>query len=440
MKRHAWQSNLIGAAVGSICILASAASADDASNAELQRQVSELKAQVAALQASSGDNWLTDQRADEVRSLVQDVLADADTRSSLLQSGVTAGWDGKPFIASPDGNFKLAIGATLQVRYVYNMQDDGPDDDNRAGFENRRTRVRFGGHVYDPSWKYYIQGDFGTSGTFEMLDAYIEKDLGDGWSFRVGKFILPFSRELLTSHTKPLLVERSITGNYFATGRAHGAMVGYKSDMFRAWGAFSNGLGSNSGTTAPALSYDTEYAFTGRVEVLIAGDWNQFGDWTSWQGEEYAVMIGGGAHYECDEYGTAALETKTFRWTVDVGVEGGGWNVGGAVYGNHTDTDGATDVDQYGFFLQGGFFFTEDLEVVARYEWADDDSSADELSIITAGCNYYIRKHNLKWSTDIGFGLNEVTSTFSSAGGGWRTDSAGQDGQIVFRSQLQLYF
>ena len=99
-------------------------------------------------------------------------------------------------------------------------------------------------------------------------------------------------------------------------------MVGYESEMFRAWGAFSDGLGPLGGRTTPALTYDTEYAFTGRVEALLAGDWKQFGDWTSFPNQEYAIMVGGGAHYEVDEYGTAALETETFRWTADVGVEG----------------------------------------------------------------------------------------------------------------------
>ena len=52
-----------------------------------------------------GDNWMTEERAEEVRSLVRDVLADADTRASLLQSGMTAGYDDGFMIGSTDGNF-----------------------------------------------------------------------------------------------------------------------------------------------------------------------------------------------------------------------------------------------------------------------------------------------------------------------------------------------
>ena len=54
--------------------------------------------------------------------------------------------------------------------------------------------------------------------------------------------------------------------------------------------------------------------------------------------------------------------------------------------------------------------------------------------------NRYWKKHNLKWTTDIGFGLNEVDGTFDKTGVGWREDAPGDDGQIVLRSQFQLKF
>ena len=53
--------------------------------------MAELKDTVAELKAASDDDWLTERRAQEIRGLVEDVLADADTRASLLQDGMTAG-------------------------------------------------------------------------------------------------------------------------------------------------------------------------------------------------------------------------------------------------------------------------------------------------------------------------------------------------------------
>ena len=64
---------------------------------------------------------------------------------------MTAGWDKGFYLASADGNFKLKIGGYLQYRYVFNNQDSSPEDDNRGGFENTRTRLKFAGHVGDPT-------------------------------------------------------------------------------------------------------------------------------------------------------------------------------------------------------------------------------------------------------------------------------------------------
>ena len=70
-------------------------------------QIAELKRELAELKQAEGQDWLTEQRAGEIRGIVQDVLADADTRTSFQSSGAMAGWNKGFFLASPDGNFKL---------------------------------------------------------------------------------------------------------------------------------------------------------------------------------------------------------------------------------------------------------------------------------------------------------------------------------------------
>ena len=67
-------------------------------NARMQSEIDELR-------AAGGERWLTEQRADEIRGLVVDVLADADVRASMLQDGLSAGWSEHFYLASPDGRF-----------------------------------------------------------------------------------------------------------------------------------------------------------------------------------------------------------------------------------------------------------------------------------------------------------------------------------------------
>ncbi|MHC4828658.1 MAG: hypothetical protein ACYTEY_19075, partial [Planctomycetota bacterium] len=149
------------AAAGLTASVAQGAVAEDARNAELiealRAEVAELRSTVAEMRAEQSDDWLTEQRADEIRGLVHDVLADADTRASLMQDGLTAGWDGNFFLQSADGNWRLRLRGQVQVRYVWNVQDDALDgDDNEYGFEVRRAKIKFDGNIIDPTWQYVI--------------------------------------------------------------------------------------------------------------------------------------------------------------------------------------------------------------------------------------------------------------------------------------------
>ncbi|MSR34313.1 MAG: hypothetical protein EXS12_05890, partial [Phycisphaerales bacterium] len=87
-------------------------------------QIAELKKELNELKSQNGDKWLTEERASQIRGVVQDVMADADTRSSLQATAATSGYNNGFFIASPDGNFKLQINGQVQVRTSYAWQSN----------------------------------------------------------------------------------------------------------------------------------------------------------------------------------------------------------------------------------------------------------------------------------------------------------------------------
>lgn len=72
--------------------------------------------------------------------------------------------------------------------------------------------------------------------------------------------------------------------------------------------------------------------------------------------------------------------------------------------------------------------------------------SEQSLSILTVGATKYFAGHNVKWTTDIGIGLEALTvGTFPNGVAvapvtGWREDLTTEDGQIVIRSQMQILF
>lgn len=191
----------VGLLAGSTLGLTAAAFASSAEvSSDTLTQLAELRKEVAQLKASQGEQWLTEERAKEIRSIVQDVLADADTRASLQSSGATAGYDNGFFIASPDGNFKLVVNGELQIRWAmsrlsgrsmgqldpgtYQPPQFGAQATFPGGLENKgyqgfygqgnnngiertaygfgvpRAKLEFSGHVVDPSWQYRIVGAF----------------------------------------------------------------------------------------------------------------------------------------------------------------------------------------------------------------------------------------------------------------------------------------
>ncbi len=516
--------------------------------ADMKRQIAELQAQVgdsaalrkevAELKTQNGDKWLTEQRAAEIRGVVQDVLSDADSRSSLQAAAATSGYNNGFYISSPDGNFKLQINGQLQNRWAYNWlstrdmtnstvpnTSGGTSSFANAGiskaaygFEVRRAKLEFSGHVSDPSWQYAItmayqqffsggngypiglsynsgggvnQGD-NFAGGIGLENAYVKKDLGNGFSVQVGQFKSPFLREWLVSSKYQLAVERSLVNTLFSTGWTQGIQANWNNDNLRVMASYNDGannanLGSISGSSQANGGSIFEgqnggagfasWAFTGRVDWMAFGNWAQFDQLTSMRGQAAGLMVGGGINWQRGGQNyigsTAANATPVassgnadgefFTWTVDATWQLGGANIYGAWVMNtsYGQPNGQSNISSYGLVVQGGYFITDAIELFARWEWMETasagatNSSGDDVTtnsasdafvnnIGTLGANWYISK-NVKFTTDFGVSWNPVTfqqGLFGQtiAGADYRNEGANGGGQLVFRSQLQLLF
>lgn len=411
-----------------------ALASDDRSVDELRQRVAELEAQVAEM-GSKDAGWMTEQRADEIRSLVRDVIADADTRASLLNASGLSYNDGFVF-RSQDGDMEVAMSGQLQVRWVGNVQDDSADDSTRYGVENRRTKINWSGNVYE--WGFEVTGAFDRSGgSFGLEDAIIEREVADGVTLAFGQYKPPFMREELVSSKRQLAVDRSLVNEAFNQDRSQGVMLSVDaSDNVRFAASIDDGFGNDS---TAALAEDTEFSISGRGEIMLDGGWRQFRDFTSAPGSDPGVMLGVAGHYQKDEYGTASgPEIEQFAFTADASIELDGANIFGAVVWQSLDDDAAVDFDQWGFVIQGGLYVTDDTELFGRFEWGDDDFSEDDLTVVTIGVNKYYHSHSVKLSGDVGYAFENVSSFWDSSGVGWREDPADEDGQLVLRAQLQL--
>ena len=410
--------------------------AQDQRLAQQDRLIAEQRAQLARLLAASEDTWLTERRAEEVKALVRDVLADAETRASFAEGGMTAGHNGSFFLASEDGSFLLKIAGMLQARYNFSHREGSTNDGDRGGFEMARTRFGFIGHVIDPTWKFVLWTGHHYNGDSLLLDAYITKDLGGGWSVTAGQFKNPFWREWLVSETRQQFVERSQLAGAFAGSYTQGVKIGYAGERCRGEFAFTDGITTMNKSWN---TEDTEYALAARGELLLTGSWKQHAEFESWQNEEPSAVFGMAVHHQMNEYGTTTDEHEITRATADLSIEFGGANLFAAVIAGR-DQNGST-FDQLGALVQGGVFVTEKLELIARYEWGDSDSGGDDkLSVLTVGGNYFFARHALRLTMDVGYSFEPIGAFWTNNFAGYQTDAAGESGQIVIRSQFQLLF
>ncbi len=458
-------------------------------NATLAEKVGALEERVVDSQNAS---WLTEARAQEIRGIVTDVLADASARTNSLE-GATAGFDMNRgfFLASADGNFSLVVKGEMQIRWALDDRDipnapaaqgsvAGGVEPANWGFEARRTRLDFSGNLVDPSWRYDIKIAMVNGGSTAILDdAWVDKSFAGGWSMRLGQFKSSFLRELVDAVLGTLAAERSLVHGFFTTGRVQGVRLTWEDQHFRVDGLYTSGIlaaGSepysivggvpSALNAAPALGLPgsqnrgfgrslTDYAFMARAEWKPMGEWKQFRDQNSFRGEQVGTLFGVAGYIEqvLPVAGTNGA-TPDVMWsgTADAKLEFGGANIFAyGVYRNvqlqsaqATRGGGSNDtLNQWGAMVQGGYFITDTVEAFARYEagFSDTDqyrtqasallADADTLSLVTAGLNWWpagTKYQQIKVTTDFGYAFTPVID-FANLGANWQADYTAAGGE-----------
>ena len=242
----------------------------------LQQQINELKIKA---QGGAPSNWLNDQQTEQIRALIQETINDSQTRTSLLSDGGNAGWDHHFYMASADGNFKLNIKGVVQTRYLFNQRNNSGADNNLSGFEMRRAKLYFYGHIFNPDFTYRINGAFDRkSGAFELEDAWGAYQLDDNTKVQWGQFKVPFLREELTSSSEQVAVDRSYVNELTTGNRSRGVQLIWKKDKVKLVGSFNDGFGTNfnkpnsDGKNKNFAGNTTEFALSARGEWLVVGD------------------------------------------------------------------------------------------------------------------------------------------------------------------------
>ena len=443
---------------------------------QLKSQVRQLQQRVDQLEQKRDRSWMSERRKEEVKSLVREVIADAETRQSLLEGGLNAGYGDESgfYISSNDDSFRLNVNGQLQFRQVANLEGGdggGRLDEDETGFEFRRAKLGFSGHLGSRAVTYDVRiasesENAGRDSDVTLEQALIGYQLRDDVMLEVGRTKAPLLREELTHSGRQLAAERSLVNEVFTAGYAEGFFVRWmpRSDV-KVRASYNDGIRSGEADPPPAVngagndfaSDNSSYAGTVRVDYKLAGNWQQKKDFSAWSGEPMAVFLGGAAHYEKREVGDgggvagappafADPADEFLIWTLDGSVEYRKWSVYAAGMGLHPSTavPGVGSGDTYGGVVQGGYNIGDWLEPFVRWEVIEDTGSGNGTQLVTGGASYYIDGHDAKFTMDLVWALDELGTAGMNGtnlrGLGLLPDPLGGGDQLALRTQFQLMF
>lgn len=335
LRKSVWASLVLSvAAMGTVSFA-------DTPATDVNSELAALKARIAELEKKDNENWMTEQRAEQIKAVVRDVIADAKSHGQFLDTDLAAGY-GKDgfFLASADKNFRLAIGGFLQFRYVtgnyYNRGINGASSAsnpfNTNGFELRRARVNFSGNAFSPDIFFKFEGDFagsygpgnspnssssstntnnnnGNNGSFQVTDAYIGYRFSDTFKIKAGSFKVPFAKAELTSDTAigvderpdelfPFDPVRAVGISLF--GDIHPDTLNYEVNVNN--GGRNDIYDNRISDTSASANLDNRLAFYTRFNWAGAGKISDFSDEPDLRKDtsEFAWLLGAAVGYDSE--------------------------------------------------------------------------------------------------------------------------------------------
>jgi hypothetical protein len=415
---------------------------------DVDRELAAMRAELSEIRASMRDGWLDEVRAEQVRAIVRDALADSSVRTSFSDGASNVGFDSQgAYVRSDDGLMTLAINICDQVRFVASSaygSPSGPGDTNtRWGLENKLVFMTAMGTIYDPSLTYLAAVAYTTQsnrfievpGSLRVVYAQLKKDLGEGWNFGIGLLNVPFDVEseyagssLLTSG------DWSIFNYRFGTGKQPGLGLRWQGSKTKFYSATYSQI--NSLDEAWNSAANLSFAVAGRFDVLVDGSWEQLERMSGAPDDPHGIVLGIGA---CMSNGRAQNPSSpptpsAQGMTADVIARISGLNLEAQV-AYMRDAAGAPELGwSTGTQFQAALFLTDKLETFVQACWMD---TSDVPWIAQAGFNYYFARSRLKFTTKVfvPFGGGNING-IGQLSGGLGMQSASNNASFVAQIQM----
>ncbi|HYG03734.1 MAG TPA: porin [Chryseosolibacter sp.] len=358
-------------------------------------------------------------------------------------------------VVAKDSSFSIKFGFRFQTLYQKEKQlNSGEVSEN---MQIRRSRIKFDGFVYDPSFEYKVElaiansdingGAIPQSGRTSniVLDAYVKWNFYKDWTLWFGQAKLPGNRERVVSSQALQFVDRSNVNSRFNLDRDIGLQLHYAKRKFKFAYAMSMGEGRN--ITAPNAG---GYNYTVRAEYLPFGSFEDKGDYflSDFKREE-KPKLSIGFTYDHNDRATrergqlgsfidtelANRQRDLTTWFGDAHFKYKGFS-SLIEYAHRTSPenpivfDGEGEVAQAfytgeGINVQAGYLFKSNIEIAGRYTVVTPEkiTGYNKETQYTLGLSRYFVGHSLKVQTDVSF-LQE----------------ASQEDQLMYRLQLEVSF
>ena len=328
-----------------------------------------------------------------------------------------------------DDEYLLYIDFRGQFRAAYpasnfpTNEDDFSDEDIFLGIS--RARIKFGGYVGKPYFKFYLEQDVRGG---NLLDFRAEIEKLSYLKFRVGQWKARYSRERIISSGKQTGLERSLINRVFTIDRQqgiglYGNLDGGGAANFNYWAEVLTGNGRGS-----SLSDDDDLMYMLRLQwnpngkelgfsgsdlkfhekfvssVAVAGVTNtsaytRFS--TSGGGQLYGYEPGVGGQYKVDQFlFETAFKYRGLSFDQEFHIK------------NIDDRVNLEETKLIGNYFQVGYFFhylfpkfPKPMEVFARQAFYDPDTniSGNNNYEYTFGLNWFFKGHRNKLTIDYSY-------------------------------------
>ncbi len=265
------------------------------------------------------------------------------------------------------------IGGFLQQQFITDQTAGSADR-----FTIHRARIGVSGDITERIKVNFIGGYAEPpNNTPRLVNAFVDFDLHPLLQLRAGQFLLPFGLE----GPEPIIlnpaIERSTAIrrlNTFTMFRDIGVQVSGQRSIFSYAAAVVNGAGANQTDQADPKD------LMGRFGIRLADD----------------LSVGASGHmgeYQPDP--ASGDHQSRYRFGLDISYTGNPLFLRGEYIHRQDDLGGGNSVKMNGGYLLGGYKVTDDLQAIARIEYFEPGTAADDEKFtgFTLGANYYFEGH-----------------------------------------------